>query len=254
MPPTSSAHAKLTRASHLQEALARDLEVLGAAQSYTIVKDTDSATGYCRFRFSSVPVMPNDLDLRIGEVLYNYRCALDHLVWQLALSKGNQPDEHNEFPIFNNADKYEKAKVIKLHGLSPDAIAVIDRFQPFQCVLPNDYWWYLWYLYRLSNADKHRQLLFTRRHISTLAVGWFSDGTVKPPIVSRLRGQVDPDQEIVSVLDTTGMNDLTVRPRILVCFSDPPADIRTDMPVHNIMGLIDTAVHEVFARLDGYLG
>lgn len=249
----SSAHAKLDRAAALREALARDLAVLGDANQYGIVKQVDPATGCFHFRFGSVPPMPGELNLQIGEVLHNYRCSLDHLIWQLVVSAGHAPSDHNEFPIFNDSRKYEKAKGRKLAGVPPSAYGVVDGLQPCYSTPPQDYWWYLWYLYELNNADKHRQLLLTRRHIPNLAVGWFGAGDHQPPIISRIHPEIADDQEFVSVVPTTGNVDLQVRLTIRVCFGNPPAGIRTDLPVDNILSLIDSAVREAFSRLTTFL-
>ena len=72
--------------------------------------------------------MPPGLEVVIGEMVYNFRCSLDHLVWQLVLSEGATPDHRNEFPIFNDPSDYETAKKRKLNN--PGALPTVEALFP----------------------------------------------------------------------------------------------------------------------------
>jgi len=251
MPSGSSAHAKLSRASQQCEALKNDLAVLSDVSSYTLAKDTDLASGRLCFRFDQVPLVPHDLELRIGEVLYNYRCSLDHLIWQLVLSEGNRPTCHHEFPIFKDESEYKSKRVrTRIEGAHPKAIAIIDECQPYNCRSPRDRRRYLWYLHRLNNIDKHRQLLVTRRAIPWRAVGWF--GPLEPKF-HWLAGPVEVNGELVSVEVPPGVADVQPRFIVKVHFSDLPDDLEASVPVDRIMAGIDSAVDMVFSKLSPFL-
>lgn len=67
----------------------------------------------------------------IGEILYNLRSALDHLVWQLVLLNGEIPGRHNEFPIATDYEAWERKKANSLRGVSQRHQELIGGLQPF---------------------------------------------------------------------------------------------------------------------------
>lgn len=97
MASLNSPKSKLNRAREQRDALNRDISALCDFSSYIIAKDIDNATGNQVYSFKSVPPMPDDIGLRIGEMLYNYRCSLDHLIWQLVLPRGILPQLATNF-------------------------------------------------------------------------------------------------------------------------------------------------------------
>lgn len=102
----------------------------------------------------------------VGDCLYNLRCCLDHLVWQLALEKGQAPDAKTEFPIFLDRDKYletkkdgtptERSGLRKIMALPAPAQQIIGGAQPFAVTKGVPSMHPLWLLHELSNSDKHR--------------------------------------------------------------------------------------------------
>ena len=100
--------------------------------------------------------IPIDWPVSVGEIAYNLRSSLDHLVWQLVLHNGRTPTTANQFPIFQDEDKYKTAARRQLKGVSAPSRKVIEGLQPYQ---END--WigaYLWILQCICNIDKHRHL------------------------------------------------------------------------------------------------
>ena len=95
-----------------------------------------------------------DYSIRVGEIVYNLRSALDHLVWQLVWSNREIPTTRNEFPIFSSEDKYRKAARRKLEGMAPRHAALIERAQPYH--KDSAVGRHLWMLQMISNIDKHR--------------------------------------------------------------------------------------------------
>ena len=109
----------------------------------------------------------------VGEVAYNLRSALDHLVWQLALANGATSNPRNEFPIFHERDLYRKKVKAKLRGLSERHCAMIESFQPFWkggCIGPH-----LRMLHAICNIDKHRHLNVVDMHTIASA---YPDGEI----------------------------------------------------------------------------
>lgn len=253
---TSSAQAKLDRARAQCDTLCSELAALSDRASYGFDKRVDTTNGEEVYYFADVPSLPPDLALRIGEMLYNYRCSLDHLVWQLVLSAGKTPGTNNEFPIFNDITKYASGKVRRLDGVPPAAISIIDGFQPCSCALVHEPGWHLWYLHELNNVDKHRQLVVTRRILGPkLRLSYVTRAGNSPVSVPAryYAAPVEDGAEFARVKPTLGAENLEVHPRILVLFDDPPSPLMNDVPVDHVISLIDTAVATVFAKLRGFI-
>lgn len=248
MASIESPQAKFSRASQQRDTLCRELMSLRDLNSFCITKDTQPDMGYCLYSFSKIPPIPDDIGLRIGEILYNYRCALDHLIWQLVLSAGNKPSNRNEFPIFNNIIEYEHCKGDKLKGVTDTVVAIVDALQPFNSMGEMDYWKFLWYLQILCNADKHRYLLLTRRTLANkIDFIWSGEGN---PVGNYFAVPVEKGATFFRVKPDMNMQ---VHPRIEILFSNAPPDIMNDLPVENILGLIDMSVTEVFRQLEEHI-
>jgi hypothetical protein len=104
--------------------------------------------------------------LLIGDTLHNLRCALDHIVWQLAnpsdrgihtmFSINTDPDDFK----FGRADKrgkrsFGRSGLGRLAGVDPGAVSVIEAAQPYQPGLTG---FGLNVLNQLENLDKHREI------------------------------------------------------------------------------------------------
>ena len=109
------------------------------------------------------PNVSIDWSVRLGEILYNLRSALDHLVWQLVLANRQVPGRHNAFPIFQNDEIWNKQAKGQwaLSGVSQSAVTMIRRLQPYTggIGLPFNVWGF-WELHSLCNIDKHRHMIF----------------------------------------------------------------------------------------------
>jgi hypothetical protein len=239
--------AKFNRAKQHVEALDRELSPISDINSYVITKDIDNTTGEHIYSFQKVPPMPNGIELLFGEMLYNFRCSLDHLIWQLVLSEGNTPTQRNEFPIFNDISTYERKKGSKLKGVSNAVVTIVDVLQPCYSTGENDYWKYLWYLQVLSNTDKHRHLILSRRTLwETIRIATVG------PIPKAAYFDVPVENGVVFLRIKSDV-DVDIRPRIEVLFSNAPPDIRRNLPIRNICQLIYISVDEVFKRLSPHI-
>jgi hypothetical protein len=78
--------------------------------------------------------IPNDFPLIVGEILYQYRSALDGAIYQAAIveSKQDPPPNENDlmFPISSTRKKFENASRY-IAPLSEKCRAFIERVQPY---------------------------------------------------------------------------------------------------------------------------
>lgn len=92
--------------------------------------------------------------LLIGDAIHNYRGALDHLIWQLALENhgGKRPPGYHriQFPIIDRAAGF-KERFPSLR-VAPEHETVLARFQPYR----GGHGKHLARLRDLSNEDKHQ--------------------------------------------------------------------------------------------------
>ena len=103
-----------------------------------------------------------DYAVAVGEVAYNLRSGLDHLVWQLVLANRGKPDTQTEFPIFRNESDYQRAAGRKLRGLTDDQLQMVEESQPFRD--ETGIGQHLWMLHAICNIDKHRHLNVVSTH------------------------------------------------------------------------------------------
>ena len=148
--------AKLARAEHGIDQLSQELSNFCARlrDNTTMVERPDLARIQLEFH-GPTPTLPLAYSIYLGEIAYNLRSALDHLIWQLALANYKLPTRSNEFPIFSDKQKYKSAAKRKLVGVSNESIAAIALMQPF---LNDPKWLPLEALQSFSNFDKHRTL------------------------------------------------------------------------------------------------
>jgi hypothetical protein len=118
--------------------------------------------GFCdALKYHSTRSVPVEFSILAGEVIYQLRSSLDHLVWQLVLANGRKPTTRSEFPIFEvkPSEKFvAQGFGGKIKGISPSAAAAIKGLQPYQSGIKasNEP---LWILHDLSRIDKHHELL-----------------------------------------------------------------------------------------------
>ena len=126
--------------------------------------------------------LPTSYAIRVGEIAYHLRSALDHLVWQLVEYNGEPPGSKNKFPIFIDENKYQKSIKKDLKGMKERHIRVVELFQPFR--EKTGVGQHLWMLNLIGNIDKHRHLTVFALHSVT---GPHSEG--------------DTDQVVESITD-----------------------------------------------------
>ena len=128
--------------------------------NYRIERHFDAQSRKYVFSAFGESEVPPRFSVLIGEVLYNLRSALDHLVTQLArIGPGGGKDNVLEFPICRTSESFKRScERGKIHGVSPDAAKVIENLQPYRASSPVETSTLL-ILHDLNRADKHRLLV-----------------------------------------------------------------------------------------------
>jgi hypothetical protein len=184
--------AKLGRADeHLRE-LRDEIQAFVQTEPYLVVNEERAPDlDVARLRVRDYP--PLRLGLIFGDVLANWRSALDNLANELVRLNGHDPGTNTSFPIFSNPSDFANRGAKRIRGVSQEHAAIIEGLQPFQ----ND--WdptiqALATLNRYVNADKHRAIHPTLTAI-TDAHGYAASFR-----------RADDDSEFNFVVDPVGFN------------------------------------------------
>ena len=151
--------------------------------------------------------------IAVGEVAYNLRSGLDHLIWQIVVGNGGIPGNKTEFPIFREESAYKARARRKLRGLSDGQCQMIEGLQPFRGVV--NIGPHLWMLYTVCNIDKHRHLNVVSTHSIASA---HIEGEVPAGLLpsSMTRGLA-----LFKMLEGSGYEDLVKADIVIdVCFRD----------------------------------
>lgn len=166
----TSVNAKLERAEQHLQALQDELVLWMAKEQYTISPQVNAdSTRYSLIahRVGTEPPLQR-WTLMAGDCIHNLRCALDHLVYSIAVHEHNQdppPDEKKlMFPITSTALHFMESHA-RIKALSTGVQSVIESVQPYNrphSKLPP----LLGILSDLENIDKHRLLRLAYASIS----------------------------------------------------------------------------------------
>ena len=212
-------HAKINRASDQINLLKVDMDKFCADIQQSIVNEVNEVADEQVWVYrGETPNGPIEWSVRLGEILYNLRSALDHLVWQLVLTNGKKPGLRNAFPIVKCKSKWQRATK-RLKGVKPRVEAVIERLQPYTGGLgfPFDVRNF-WNLHTLCNIDKHR-------HLNMVAVAFDASkpffertdaalpGSNPRPIEGTFTLSKVEQGKVLACFNTTEMNNL----RLQIC-------------------------------------
>jgi len=177
----TGSRAKLIRANEHLEALDICIHEFGRTEATNMVRITYGHDEAWHIVYlSPIPSLPLVAALIAGDCLNNVRAALDHLIWQLILREGHEPEQINSFPICETVKHFREKCVtpacnFKKHPLkgiplNGPAWALIERAQPFKSPQPERD--ALLLLNWLTNVDKHRTILvqhaFVKEKFSSL--------------------------------------------------------------------------------------
>jgi len=151
---------KLRRAHMHREDFERRVRRFVHTKAYTAVREDDVEAGKRRW---IVQVHKRPPLIRwgalLGECLFDFRSALDHLALDLAVANTSGPlsaevEEKSEFPIFWKRTPTKRELDNRIGSIHPDARRLIEKMQPYgrkdRAALK--------YLDALHNFDKHRTL------------------------------------------------------------------------------------------------
>lgn len=162
-------HTKYRRGEYHLLQLGYAVQAFLSANPYSAFEEVENKDGGIvhtwRGRIAAEP--PADWSPVIGECLYNFRSALDHITWGLARAKGRK----TAFPTFRSKREFDRVTpTAHLRFVRRDARAFIEELQPYRHVDgPKAH--LLALLDRLSNDDKHREILGTKVGIAHINIG-----------------------------------------------------------------------------------
>jgi hypothetical protein len=154
-----SANAKLDRAEETANELMREIDVFiqQNPSPYRIVGHLRNDREYVFTAFGEL-VIPLRFAVLFGEVVYQLRTALDHLLSALVIANGGTPSVKHQFPICSRPEIFVEAKKRgDISGVSTSAEKLIERTQPYQPRQPTPPLLNL--LREWNNTDKHRLLV-----------------------------------------------------------------------------------------------
>ncbi len=165
--------AKLGRAYVHLNSLKDELVQLNRAHADTSFIEFGRDGEWYTVFINPISKFPIELSLIAGDIFTNLRDTLDHIVWQLILREGNEPQQTNDFPIITSESRFMKVvktppkkteKRSPLYGLpvDGDAWAIIEEAQPWYRGKANGHEAkkdILATLALMSNINKHRTVL-----------------------------------------------------------------------------------------------
>ena len=170
-PPLSRVALKYNRADEQFKALHKEVRAWDDRNRETLVTERNAdRTEYALIlKMSELPDLKH-WAIMAGEILYNLRCVLDHLVYALAIEEsGADPPKFPKklaFPITNSHEALgEEIDKKRLFGLSTRAVNFIASTQPYpggNRILAA--------LRDLNNIDKHRMLNLVAFNVNSSAV------------------------------------------------------------------------------------
>ncbi|HWI96188.1 MAG TPA: hypothetical protein VNS60_09005 [Solirubrobacterales bacterium] len=165
--PLAGCVAKIQRAQTHFDALNAEIDSFGKSKPdpYRFVSKVNVKSSRYLMRIKIDRAPPLEWALIAGDFVQNLRAALDHLIWPLARANGYPQQSGHAFPIFDARPPVKRGHPQwetwnrMLAGVHPAAIRFIDLCQPYQGGDGPGRRNLLAALRRLSNEDKHRNLL-----------------------------------------------------------------------------------------------
>ena len=164
---------KIARARKHFEDLDQMVKSFFKVNPYRITREFDSDRGQNIFRVTEEPkAIPPDCGVIVGDMVYNFRSALDILANRLVEANGGKATRTTAFPIFQSPDGWRRRSGNKVAGMYAAHVALIRSEQP--CFAKNTHrGQFLWYLEDICNSDKHRNVTL----VAAASIG----GGIDPP-------------------------------------------------------------------------
>ena len=143
-----------------------DIEDFIQTKRYPLVVDNPTSN-LPIVRLDRAPEIPEERwGLMIGDCIHNLRSALDYIAWCLAGS--DRAETNTQFPICTNRERWQDQVVRRLGRMTPAAIALIERTQPFHSTTPSHT--PLNVIRVLSNTDKHKMITVVAAALSSFKI------------------------------------------------------------------------------------
>ncbi len=260
-----SAWIKWARGVEHQKAFAREMREFDLDNSYEYVQwdnlrnlgDDPLVRMYWRLKIKKQ--YPERWSILLGDVLTDFRAALDHAMYDAVLAHSGQPErpESIEFPIYRENSKSYRDKKRKLSLLvAPIVWELVEAVQPFHGediahTSP------LEILRALSNVDKHRKVHVIGRTAVDMAPvhmqsetpidivhEWRHEGEVQDgTVMGRLKFRRPELPQRLDVLRTFA-HEASIQ------ISDDPVEFR---PLASLMEVIRGDVMDIVATMSGLL-
>jgi hypothetical protein len=241
-------YAKLARA----EQLIQELDRLNRRffRRHTPVAEIvkHQTTGRQRLITTNVKAPPVAHSIVVGDVLYNLRSCLDHLVHQLIVAHTAKEPTYRtyEFPVFVTEKKFDDNIDRLLRDVSPEGVRRVRQVQPFTFARPTDT--ALYALNELGLVDKHRVPLLAviRGRVSAMTAedeatsilwaGGGHDGLVEDgAVLATFDSRVSPKMKLTAI----------------AAFDMALADGPHNLPVTRFLSMIWGVVAQVVGHIGG---
>lgn len=107
-----------------------------------------------KVRFDPPPI-PGKIPVIVGEILFQFRSALDHLACALAIHNGAKTISDVYFPTGTSVDHFKSQAKGKIHRLSADARTMVAALEPYNG--GKGHW--IRVLHSINLVDKHQALI-----------------------------------------------------------------------------------------------
>ena len=160
----SGARIKLDRAQQQVLALGHALMTFAENEPYRLIERVDphEHDDLADYRYIVTDLRPTkpEYAAHIGEILHNFRSALDYLVYAAA----TRHSFSTQFPIFHRATDWPAKSPPMMRAVPRRYVRIVEESQPYHLPVPGEH--VLSQLNYLSNTDKHRLLNTTATALS----------------------------------------------------------------------------------------
>ncbi len=110
------------------------------------------------FSVEAFPQPPPETGLMVGDIIHNFRSALDHMTWELVqlcgqMPKGESARRQIQFPLSPSFSAFKGRFSDRMPGVSKELQTLVQRYQPYR---RGDQPRAMRVLQRFSDTDKHR--------------------------------------------------------------------------------------------------
>ncbi|HSY35783.1 MAG TPA: hypothetical protein VK814_08545 [Acidobacteriaceae bacterium] len=144
--------AKYDRAEKHIKDFRSAVAAFGDANRDHVGKKTNEETGDLIYYLKSVPVIPVEISLILGDAIHNLHSSLDYLAHAIVRPVGARAIKDTKFPIRDTSDGFDAALQGCIQGARDYCLQIFRRIQPYQRGNGHA----LWQLHKLDIIDKHR--------------------------------------------------------------------------------------------------